>query len=367
VSAPPELELREGVQARLGLPVEELPTPALVVELETVRRNLAIAAERARGRVALRPHAKTHKTVELARLQVDHGAIGVTAATLGEAAALARGGIESVLIANEVVGVGKPETAAELAGTTRLTVAVDDVRNSRKLAAAARATGTTIGVLVDVDVGMGRCGVRSAEAAAALAEEAGSLEGLAFEGVMGYEGHCVHEPDPDERRRKALAAMERLVESVDRIGSAGIAVPIVSAGGTGTFEITRGVEALTELQIGSYVFMDTAYARIDPAFEVALTVLSTVISRQGDVVVLDCGSKSISGEHASPALEGHDAVLRYLAEEHGVYDVGKGCTLDLGDRVRVRTGHCCATTNLHSVHHVVVDGAVAELWPITRR
>ena len=364
MSTPAELERG---RSRIGLPIEELPTPALVVDLNRVRRNVALASDRARGRVALRPHAKTHKAAELARVQVEHGAVGVTTATVLEAEAMARGGIESVLIANEVVGAGKAEAAAELAGITRLTVAVDDLRNARDLAAAAIAAGTRIGFLVDVDVGIGRCGVRSADAAAMLAEEAGSLDGLVFEGVMGFEGHCVHEPDPIERRCKAEAAMVPLIGAVNRIRAAGMTVNTVSAGGTGTLEFTGAIEEVTELQIGSYVFMDTAYARIVPEFEVALTVLATVISRHGDAIVLDCGTKAVSAEHAAPELEGHQAMLRYLAEEHAVYDVSRECTLDLGDRVFVRTGHCCATTNLHGLHHVVVDGVVAELWPIARR
>jgi D-serine deaminase-like pyridoxal phosphate-dependent protein len=132
-------------------------------------------------------------------------------------------------------------------------------------------------------------------------------------------------------------------------------------------DTTAAVEEVTELQIGSYALLDTAYARIAPEFEVALTVLATVISRQRDVVVLDCGTKAISGEHAPPELDGHEATLRYLAEEHAVFDVDSNCELDLGDRVRVRTGHCCATTNLHSVHNVVLDGIVTEIWPIARR
>ena len=355
------------MSAELGQPVEELPTPALVVDLDKVKRNVALASEMTRGRVALRPHVKTHKSVELAQLQVEHGAIGVTTATMLEAEAMVRGGIESVLVAHEVVGTGKLELAAELAGVNRLTVAIDDRRNARALAAAAVAAGTKIGVLVDVDTGMGRCGVRSADEAAALADEAGSLEGLVFEGVMGYEGHCVHEPDPAERRRKTSAAMQRLVAAVERIRAAGIAVQTVSAGGTGTLELTAADEQVTELQIGSYVFMDAAYTRIVPELEVALTVLATVISRNEETLVLDCGSKAISAEHAPPELEGHEATLRYLAEEHAVFDAGARCTLDLGDRVRVRTGHCCATTNLHRVHHVVAGGVVVELWPIARR
>jgi D-serine deaminase-like pyridoxal phosphate-dependent protein len=161
--------------------------------------------------------------------------------------------------------------------------------------------------------------------------------------------------------------MRRLLAAVDSIREAGIAVETVSAGGTGTLELTGAVEEVTELQIGSYVFMDTAYARIVPELEVALTVLATVISRQGNAVVLDCGSKAISAEHAPPELEGHEATLRYLAEEHAVYDVDAACRLDLGDCVQVRTGHCCATTNLHRVHHVVAGGLVTELWPIARR
>src|SRR5262249_50712058 len=163
------------------------------------KRNIALASELTRGRVALRPHVKTHKSVELARLQVEQGAIGVTTATIQEAEMMVRGGIESVLVANEVVGAGTLGLAAEPAGVTRLTVAIDDRRNARELAAAAVAAGTKIGVLVDVDTGMGRCGVRSPDEAAALAVEARLLEGLVFEGVMGYEGHCVHERDPVER------------------------------------------------------------------------------------------------------------------------------------------------------------------------
>jgi D-serine deaminase-like pyridoxal phosphate-dependent protein len=361
-----EREVPRQERTPIGLPVDELPTPALLVDLEKASRNLALAAHRTRGRVALRPHVKTHKAVELARLQLEHGAVGVTAATVSEAGAMARGGIGSILIANEVVGVGKHEAAAELAGLTRLTVAIDDVRNARDLAAAAVAAGTRIGFLVEVDVGAGRCGVRSAAEAAAVAEAAGGLEGLAFDGVMGYEGHCVHEPDPAKRRRMAGAATARLVEAAESIRTAGIPVGTVSAGGTGTMAFTGAVAEVTELQIGSYVFLDTAYARIVPEFEVALTVLATVVSRRGTTVVLDCGTKAISGEHAAPELEGHEATVRYLAEEHAVFDVDRTCALDLGDRVRVRTGHCCATTNLHAVHHVVVEGVVTEVWPIAR-
>jgi D-serine deaminase-like pyridoxal phosphate-dependent protein len=351
----------------VGRSVEELATPVLLVDLEAVRRNIAVATECTRGRVALRPHAKTHKSVELARLQVAGGAIGVTTATVWEAAAMARGGIESILIANEVVGSEKIALAAETACTTRLTVVVDDIRNAHDLSAAAAGAGTEIGFLVDVDIGMNRCGVRSPTQARVLAARAAGLVGLSFEGVMGYEGHCVLEPDRCERAAKAAAALERLAEAVEAIVASGLPVGIVSSGGTGTYDMTSTVESVTELQLGSYVFLDTAYARVAPVFEVALTVLATVISRQEGTIVLDCGTKTVSAEHAPPEIVGHTAAPRYIAEEHAVFAAGEECSLDVGDRVNVVTGHCCATTNLHAAHHVVVDGVVTDIWPIVAR
>ena len=186
----------------VGSPVEELSTPVLIVDLDRTQKNVAFLADHARGRVDLRPHAKTHKCVEIARLQIESGAIGSFTATIWEAFELAAGGVDNILIANEVVGRERIALAAEVASSCSLTVAIDNIENARELAVAASAVGTSIGFLVDVDVGMERCGVRSPSQALALAEQAADLAGLNFRGLMGYEGHCVRQPDSNDGRRK---------------------------------------------------------------------------------------------------------------------------------------------------------------------
>jgi D-serine deaminase-like pyridoxal phosphate-dependent protein len=344
-----------------------LSTPALIIDQDLLKQNIAFLANYACGRVSLRPHAKTHKCLEISRLQIESGAAGITTATIWEASALAAAGIGDILIANQVVGSAKIVLAAQIAGVCDLTVVIDDVRNARELAAAAVAEGTSIGFLVDVDVGMGRCGVRTPEQAQILAEQASVLAGLRFRGLMGYEGHCVRQQDREQRMSKTLMAMERLIQAVQAIELAGLTVDIVSAGSTGTYDLTGDVARVTELQAGSYVFSDTAYAPIVPEFRIALTVLATVISRWDTVLVLDCGTKSIAVELALPQILGHEAIPRYVAEEHAVFDVPRDCSLDLGDRVNVISGHCCGTTNLHAVHHVVADTQIVDVWPIFAR
>src|SRR5262245_15826386 len=185
----------EAYRSSIGHPREDLPTPALLLDLEVVRINIATMADRLPGPARLRPHAKSHKCAEIARLQLEAGAIGITTATVWEAAAMAREGVPDLLIANEVVGEEKHRVLAETASTARVTVAVDDAGKSEALSAAARRAGSEIGVLIDIDVGRGRCGVRTEEDARALAERVSGLSGLRLRGVMGYEGHCVLERD----------------------------------------------------------------------------------------------------------------------------------------------------------------------------
>jgi D-serine deaminase-like pyridoxal phosphate-dependent protein len=260
-----------------------VPTPALILDLDVARRNIAEMARRMSVMPArLRPHVKLHKSPQIARMQVEAGAIGVSTATVWEASVMARTGIANILIANQVVGREKIAALAAAAHLTSMTVAVDDVRNLDDLSAAACAAGSEIGVLVEIDVGMGRSGARSADEARRLAAHASRLPGLRFLGVMGYEGHCMLEPDRELRIKKALAAMDELLEFADQLEARGLSTEIVGAGGFGTWDITGANERITEIHAGSYIFMDAFHARLVPGFTPALTVLATITSRTGD-------------------------------------------------------------------------------------
>ena len=262
--------------------LHEIPTPALIVDLPAMQRNIDRMAAYFAGRTSkLRPHFKAHKTPAIAKRQLAAGnCTGLTCATVGEAEVVVRERLcDEILIANEIVGPGKAARAAKLAGEANLIVAVDSDYGLDDIAAAARAAGTTVGVLVDVGVGLPRCGIAPGEPAVALAKRVDATDGVVLRGVMGYEGHVVAIEDRAEREAKAAKAMERLLSTARMVREAGLRCDIVSAGGTGTYDITGGMEGITEVQAGSYVLMDTAYAKLDIPFEMAFTIRGTVLSR----------------------------------------------------------------------------------------
>ena len=353
----------------IGRPRHYLVTPALILDLDTARRNIAAMAEMSRGWPArLRPHYKTHKSPELAQLQAKAGAIGFCTATLWEAITLVRSGLEDVLVANEVVGFEKISALATEARSHRLMVAVDDPRNASDLDAALRTARGSLEVLIDVDVGMGRCGVRSPKEAIALAEHVTRLPNLRLRGVQGYEGHCLREPDREARAVKVRAAIDQLAGTAAALVRAGFACDIISSSGTGTFEWTGNDPRVTEIQAGSYILMDRFHAGFTKAFTPALTVLATVVSRQGNTVVLDCGRKSVGVDFGPPALVAFpNCGARYLAEEHVLFDLNGPCTLSVGDTAELVPGYTPSTVNLYDFFHVVEHGTVVDVWPVVPR
>lgn len=363
-SVPEPLRRRE-----IGRPRDGLTTPALILDLDVAEANIASMAEHSRGSgVALRPHIKVHKSSHLAQRQVDAGAIGITTATVWEAQAMARAGIDDLLIANQVVGGSHVRAVAELARKRTVMVAVDDAGNAARLAEAARHADSEIGVLVEVDTGMGRSGVRSAAEAVALGERVHGLDGVVLRGVSGYEGHCMLEPDPDQRECDARSAMDDLSGAAERMREAGLPCDVVSAGGTGTYHLTGRDPRITEIQAGSYVVMDAFHASLVPGgFAVALTVLATVISRQGGQAVLDTGRKAIGIDNMLPRLAGADAEPLFVHEEHSGFGGADAERLQVGDTVELEPGYAPTTANLHDFYHVVRDGSVVDLWPVEAR
>jgi D-serine deaminase-like pyridoxal phosphate-dependent protein len=353
----------------IGRPRHDLITPALILDLDIARENITNMAEYMRRVPAkLRPHIKVHKSPEIGRMQMEAGeSVGLTTATVWEAVVMVRGGIDDILVANEVVGEEKIRTLADLAREAHIIVAIDDAHNAEDISSAALKAGSTLSVLVDLDVGMDRCGVRTKEAALQLVQHISKLRGLRFEGMMGYEGHCMLEPDPDLRVRKAHTAIGKLIEAVDFLTHAGFESKIISGGGTGTYNITGVHPRLTELQAGSYVVMDAFHAQLVPGFPVALTVLGTVISRQGNRVVLDSGRKAIGSELGLPCLKDVSAITAGIAEEHLLVDVESGSPAKVGDRLEVVSGYGPTTVNLHDAYFVVEHDVVTDVWPIRAR
>jgi D-serine deaminase-like pyridoxal phosphate-dependent protein len=317
----------------------------------------------------LRPHNKVHKSVELSRMQVEAGAVGVAVATAWEAVVMAEGGIEDVLIANQLVQRDKVAAVAALARDHRITVAVDDVRNVDQLARAAEEAGSRLEILIELDVGMGRCGVRTKEETLALAERIATHDALSLRGIQAYEGHCMLEPDVDVRYREAHAANGKAIGAADYLVEHGHPVADISGGGTGTYFITGANPRITEVQAGSYVLLDCFHGNLVPGgFEVAMTVAGTVISRQGNTVVLDCGRKAVGIDFVTPPLVAYpEAEIRYYAEEHCLADFPSTPPLDLGDVAEVMAGYGPTTVNLHDVFHVVENGVVTDIWPVNPR
>ena len=283
----------ERYRDQIGRARSEVTTPALILDLDKAKQNIATMAAKFRELPAeLRPHIKVHKSLELALLEVEAGAIGIACATPWEAMVMAEGGIKDVLVANEVVQPDKVSAVAGLAREHRITLAVDDVRNVEQLSKAAGEAGSTLELLIELDVGMGRCGVRTKEEALPLAERIAALPNVEFRGMQGYEGHCMLEPDRDKRFEQAHAANEKLVGAADFLYEHGHPSQDISGGGTGTYFITGAHPRISEVQAGSYTLMDCFHGNLVPGgFELAMTVAGHVISRQGNTVVLDCGRK----------------------------------------------------------------------------
>lgn len=352
----------------IGKPVSLIPTPALIVETAALEHNLSLMSGFFEDRHAkLRPHFKSHKCVAIARRQLESGsAVGITCAKLSEAEVLAAGGIPDILIANQIVGPDKLARVAELARRCRLAVAVDDESQVRQLSAALAGSSATVGVLVEVDVGLNRCGVPPGERALQIARVAVDAEGVEFLGLQAYEGHCITVLDPEDRRRQVLASMRKAVATRRLIEASGLPVRVLSGGGTGSYDMTGLMDGVDEVQAGSYALMDHYYARRRPEFAVALSVIATVVSSNGaDHAVLDVGVKGVGADLGPPVLADRpeDVISRFESEEHASVRVG-GRPLGIGDRVRLFPSHGCTTCNLHRRLFAVRDGIVEDVWPI---
>jgi D-serine deaminase-like pyridoxal phosphate-dependent protein len=353
-----------------------IPTPALVVDLDAFERNVARMAQRAAAAgIALRPHAKTHKSATIGRKQIDAGAVGLCCVKLGEAEALAHAGLGGLLMTSPIVGAAGATRAAELARLDPdLLMVVDHEDQVRDLAAAAKAAGVYLSLLIDIDVGHGRTGVATPGAAVALAEQISGQQALRLAGVQGYGGHWQHIVGAADRRNAVENGMARLTAGVNTLRANGYRVPLVTGGGTGTFSADAALGVLNEVQPGSYIFMDNQYRDAlgndaDGGFEQSLFVQAQVISINAEEwVTIDAGLKAFATDGPVPRPVGTrfgGSQYSYFGDEHGkLTRPSNGPPIRLGERVELIPPHCDPTVDRYDVLHFVRGDVLVEIAPI---
>lgn len=358
--------------------IANLDTPVLLVDEAALDRNIARMKDATEtAGVSYRPHAKTHKSVEIARRQIAAGAGGICCAKLGEAEVMAAGGIDNILITTAVVGESKILRLMHALNSARIAVVADNAENIAMLGSATQSAGRKLDVLVEVDIGQGRAGVPAGPEAATLAKQINDHGWLNFAGIQGYQGKIQMVEDPAARKADTETGLDRLAETVTEVEKAGIAVPVLTGGGTGTspFDMERGL--LTELQTGSYVFMDSRYSGIGwpganaPPFEPALHILTSVVSKPvPDRVIVDAGLKSASSDHGPPVIADVEGrTYEFGGDEHGIVRTADGGEVpwNVGDKLRLIPSHCDTTVNLYDQYMIVSDGDVVDVWPVDTR
>jgi D-serine deaminase-like pyridoxal phosphate-dependent protein len=365
------------------IPLADVPTPALLLDEDALNRNIARMADflGARGK-GFRPHAKTHKSPQIAQLQLAAGAVGICAAKVSEAIVLARAGIGPILITSPVTTRQKADLVTSLvAGGAKVQLVVDSQLGATVLDASARARRVTVDVLIDIDPRLGRTGVRELGDAVKLADwlaanrRAGGALNLI--GAQHYAGQVMHIAGYEARREKSLICWKSAVAICNALRDAGHALQVITGCGTGTYDIDCDVPEITDFQVGSYVFMDQQYidvggrsgARLDD-FEVSLTVATTAISQPvNGMITVDCGFKGFASESIPPtAIDLPSARYRFGGDEHGILLLGDGAQEPLlGKRIDFVTPHCDPTVNLYDYYWVHRDGVVHALWPVSAR
>ena len=349
----------------------QLQTPALILDKKALEYNVSYMDRLLReSGLHLRPHYKSHRCIALAKMQIEHGAVGMTCSKLGEAIDLVENGILDILIANQITQPEKIAQVAALAGKCHLAICVDDHQNIDDLEEAARRAGTRIYIFVEYETGMDRCGVSDFDEFLRLAGHVTKCPHLIFQGIQAYAGHLSHETDQARRKAASAAVEDKLLQLKKYLENHKIPVKDVSSCSTGTIELRKDMPGVyTEIQAGSYLFMDASYRTLGLDFKHSLYVLSSVISRKNDKFVTDAGVKTCSVDQGDPLLlEDTDPALHPLAmnEEHIVHH-WKDHPFQINQFLHYIPGHCCATINMYDKIYVYEDSQITDCFAVTSR
>ncbi len=374
------LEVGYDIPAAIGMSIDEIRTPCLILDLDALERNVKKMGDYARAHnMRHRAHGKMHKSVDVLKLQMEQGgAIGVCCQKVSEAEVFARAGVKDILVSNEVRDPAKIDMLALMPKHGgRVIVCVDDVANVADLSKAASKHGTELNVFVEIDCGAGRCGVTTTEAVVEIAKAVAAGPGLRFLGIQAYQGAMQHMDDYEARKAKLDAAIAQVSDAVEALKKEGLEPELVSGGGTGSYYFESNSGIFNELQCGSYAFMDADYGRIhDPdgkridqgEWENALFILTSVMSHaKPQLAVCDAGLKAQSVDSGLPFVFGRDDV-KYIkcSDEHGVIE-DKGGVLKINEKLKLVPGHCDPTCNVHDWYVGVRGGKVETLWPVSAR
>jgi D-serine deaminase-like pyridoxal phosphate-dependent protein len=355
----------------LGADLADIDTPCLLVDLDILEANIRQLSDYCSSNgIQWRPHAKSHKSPDVARKIIAAGAIGLTCAKLGEAEVMAQAGIRDLLIANPLASPIKVRRLAALREIADPITLVDHADHVALLNTSL-SPKQPVRVLIEIDIGMNRCGVQPGAPAVALARLVVDSPALEFAGIMGYEGHLLKIEDAAEKQRCIAESIGRLAQTKEALEQAGLSCPIVSAGGTGSFEITARQAGLTEIQAGGGIFMDLVYRRLCHVerLDYALTILATVTSRPAaDRAIIDAGRKTMNQELHVPEISGRDDLrITSLSAEHGILEVTTGPGPRVGDRIKLIPGYGDFTTVLHDRFYGLREGRLEAIWPLEAR
>lgn len=358
--------------------IAELDTPVLLVDEAALDRNIARLKDMTEAAgIGYRPHTKTHKSPVIAEKQIVAGAIGICCAKLGEAEVMAANGIDNILITTAVVGESKISRLMQARAQSHISVVADNEDNIAMLGSIAQLSGMKLDVLIEVDIGQGRCGVPPGPEAARLARLVANHGWLNFAGLQGYQGKIQMTVDADERRGATETGLDKLAATIGEAEKKGLNVVIRTGGGTGTSPFDLDRRLLTEIQTGSYVFMDSRYAGIGwpdanaPPFANSLHIWTGVVSKPApDRVIIDAGLKAASNDHGPPLVADiYGCVFEYGGDEHGILrmDDGGEVPLEVGDKLRLIPSHCDTTVNLYDQYMVIDGDEVIDVWTIDAR
>ncbi len=349
---------------------ENVSTPALVIDYNKLVKNIETMANFAKeNKVYLRPHVKTHKCPKIGQMQLEAGANGICVATIGEAEVFADNGFDDILIANEVVEINKMRRLIEINNKNLVRVCVDSQKNVKDLSELANKSNIKIEVLLDIDVGLGRTGVKSGEPALELANIIKKTPNLELVGLMGYEGHLTYLTDFENKKNQTELCMKMLVDMSDLLNKNGFEINYITAAGSGTYMIAGKYPGITEIQPGTYPFFDEHMSKCVPDFEIALTILATINNQTGKRnFTLDMGSKACSTADGKPIFKDYrKSKMTLLTEEHGQFKAGKDDSFEIGQKVELIPGHVCPTVNLYDFFNVIKDDKLIDKWEISAR